>query len=416
MLIEQEIIFMKWPQEAAGNPNLVRQGTVIKNISTGQIEHHLSEAFRFRAPNIGLFSSISGALNLGVSAITFAYMSGQFRALNKRFSRLESKIDKVNNKIDELIGAVAQIDKKVDSIAYDLSSLSGRIDARHRDMVFAEVGAVLDTLAYADRKDEAGAQSIVTQNLVPIHKAIRIFDSLVDEYENALDEHEFCTVEVNRMRLMSELLSIKIDLTIGEKEAAHQKAVEISKLIEKSASDFFSRILTSSVIAKEIRRDRGLLSHISELYEEATGNSKSEFLIDTIQSSAIEYDINIAKISSAITTSVMLPLASLNSKIFLSQVGKNKIDLDYIATSITEISEGSEGLNDLLARDATNLSLNAQDIDGITAYIKELASLTSIARGAQIETQLLLSAPDISSTLKENVKLPFQTEYVLQVV
>lgn len=251
MLNEQEIIFMKWPQEAVGNPNLVRQGAVIKNISTGHIEHHLSEAFRFRAPNIGIFSSITGSLNLGVSAITFAYMSNQFRALSKRFSQIETKIDKVSDKLDVLIGAIAQADQKIDNIAYDLSALSEKIDARHRDMVFAEIGALLDTLAYADRRDQAGAQSIVMQNLVPIYKAIRIFDSLVDEYENALDDSDFCRVELIRMRLMSGLLSTKTDISIGEKESAHEKAVEITNVIKNLSNDFFSNIVTRGAIAKK---------------------------------------------------------------------------------------------------------------------------------------------------------------------
>ncbi|GAB3437693.1 hypothetical protein [Insolitispirillum peregrinum] len=224
----QDVVIARRPVDLQGNPSVVRHGMVLKDRETGQIRGHMVESFRGRIPAQGIFSAVTSVLSLGVSIATFAYMRNQFQALNRRLDRIEAKIDRIDEKLDILIGMTARVDGKVDAVAQALATLSGRIDARHRDMVFAEIGAVLDTLAYADRKGPAEARDMIFSNITGARKAIRLFENLIDDYEGALSPGDLGWVETIRMRLLSALVSVRIDLAMGDNEGALEKAQKVA--------------------------------------------------------------------------------------------------------------------------------------------------------------------------------------------
>lgn len=170
--ITSNVALMTRPAELAGRTDIVRDGAVFRNIATGQIEGHMVEMARVPSQALQYVGGLSSVLNLGVSLVSFAYMRTQFNALNRRLDQIEKKIDKLDQKLDVLIGMVHRVDRKVDGVARALASMTSKIDARHRDQVFAEIGAVLDTLVYADKKSPAEAKDMVASNITPARKAI----------------------------------------------------------------------------------------------------------------------------------------------------------------------------------------------------------------------------------------------------
>jgi hypothetical protein len=226
-----DYVLMTRPTELVGRPGLVNEGALIKEFASGRIAGHMVEVSRLSGDLLQMAGNVASVVNLGIAAVSFAYMRSQFNALNKRLDHIEHKVEVIDDKLNALIGMVQRVDAKVDTLALALSALRGKIDSRHRDDVFAEIGAVLDTLGYADRKAPQDASMLVMNNLTPARKAIRRFASLIDEYEQSLGPADIGLIETTRMRFLLGILSIKIDLALGEKEAAAEQAVELKSAI-----------------------------------------------------------------------------------------------------------------------------------------------------------------------------------------
>ena len=243
------LVLMALPPQFSGRPDLIYEGALIKDAATGQIAGQMVEVTRLPGSLLQTVGSLASVLNLGVSVVSFAYMRSQFNALNHRLNQIERKIDVVDPQLDMLLGLVQRVDAKVDTLAQALSSLTGKIDGRHRDDVFAEIGAVLDTLGYADRKTPQEASTLVANNITPARKAIRRFERLIEEYEAALTEGDFAFIETLRMRFMLGLLSVKIDLALGETEAAIDQAIQVAQTIKQRGKDLLKDLLASTPLA-----------------------------------------------------------------------------------------------------------------------------------------------------------------------
>lgn len=235
-------VLMTCPPELENTPDLVQDGALIRNIKTGKIEAHMIEVSKIPDDFISKIGAIPSILSLGISIATFGYMRSQFNALHVRLDRIEKKIDVIDKKIDFLIGLASQINRKSDELIQAMSSLVGKIDSRYRDDVFAEVGAVLDTLVFADKKSPTEAANIITKNITSTKRAIRKFSNLIDEYENQVTNNDISMAEIIRMRFILGLLSIKIDLVLGEKEIAVEQAIELNKIIKINSTNFINDI------------------------------------------------------------------------------------------------------------------------------------------------------------------------------
>ena len=254
-----DYVLMTRPTELVGRPGLVNEGAIIKEFATGRIAGHMVEVSRLSGDLLQMAGSIASVVNLGIAAASFAYMRSQFNALNKRLDHIEHKVEAIDDKLNALIGMVQRVDAKVDTLALALSAMRGKIDSRHRDDVFAEIGAVLDTLGYADRKAPQDASMLVMNNLTPARKAIRRFASLIDEYEQALGDADIGLVETIRMRFLLGTLSIKIDLALGEKEAAAEQAAELRSATSQRLGALVEGILAETplrVMAQDLAPER----------------------------------------------------------------------------------------------------------------------------------------------------------------
>lgn len=237
------------PPELASRSDLVRDGVMLKDPVSKLVVGHMKPLLQVPAQLIQQMGSLSSIVNLGVSVATFAYMRSQFNALNSRLDQIDNKLDVMDQKLDVLIGAVRRVERKVDAVAKMQMTLLSRIDARHRDDVFAEIGAVLDTLAYADKKSSTDASAMVSSNITPARKAIRRFNALVDEYEQAIGGG-LELIETTRMRLLSGMLSIKLDLAMGEVEAARDVALEVSQHLSSRGGALLTNFLTETPFTK----------------------------------------------------------------------------------------------------------------------------------------------------------------------
>lgn len=234
------------PPELASRSDLIRDGVMLKDPATKLVVGHMKPLLQVPAQLIQQVGSLSSVVNLGVSVATFAYMRSQFNAMNRRLDRFENKIDQIDQKLDALLGTVQRVERKVDGIAHALISMGSKVDSRHRDDVFAEIGAVLDTLIYADKKSPADASAMLANNITPARKAIRRFNSLIDEYEAAFSNGDIGLAETTRMRFISALLSIKIDLVLGEAEIAKEQALAIAKETTNRGRDLLAHILKTN--------------------------------------------------------------------------------------------------------------------------------------------------------------------------
>ncbi|NUB11280.1 hypothetical protein GAY28_00345 [Azospirillum brasilense] len=409
MTVLQEVVMMGWPSHLSGKQGLVRDGAVIKNSATGLVEGHMVPAFRCRLPTLPGISTITSTLNLGVSIFSFAYMSGQFRSLNKRLNHLESKMGRVDEKLDALIGFIANIDQKIDAIGSELAALSGKIDTRHRDMVFAEIGALLDTLTYADRKTTNDAQALVAQNLTHAYKAIRLYNSLIEEYESALSEDSLSRVEIIRMRILSSLLSIKIDIVMGEFAEAKNKADDFFRQMKENAGQIFLEIVAQYKLSSLILENHQTLTQFSIAFESVTGEEQTKFFAQLYNQSNTNREWKEVKILSAVVsanTKVATQISSLQKiKLF-----GGKVDVDGTIKKLTEVMEALQEAQDKLNGP---LEGNIAQLDKAKICADNLMSLTNVAKGALVETALLQLTPGLAGKLQEVVRNPFSEEFVL---
>jgi hypothetical protein len=277
---------------------------MIKEASTGRIVGHMVEVTQFPGQLLQAAGSVASVINLGVSLASFAYMRSQFNALNKRLDRLGHKVDAIDEKLDALVGMVQRVDAKVDVLGHALGTLGARIDSRYRNDVFAELGAVLDTLEYADRKSPQDASLLVMSNITPARKALRRFASLVDEYEESLAEGDLGMIETIRMRFLLSTLSLKIDLVLGEKESALHKAAELRSDITERIRRTARAILLARplrVLAESMKPDS--LVHLCRTLEVIDGVAPVQRLAASFAAPA-KVEINIADRGS-FTTLVM---------------------------------------------------------------------------------------------------------------
>ena len=244
-----QLVLMAPPPQFAGQPGFIYEGALIKEAATGQIAGQMVEVTRLPNALVQRVGKLSCVLNLGVSVVSFAYMRSQFNALNHRLNQIERKTDGADPKLDLLLGMVQRVDAKVDTLALALSSLTGKIDGRHRDDVFAEIGAVLDTLGYADRKTPEEASTLVASNITPARKAIRRFERLVEEYEASLTEGDLGFIETTRMRFMLGLLSVKIDLALGETEAGMEQAIGLAETVQQRGKALLDELLAATPLS-----------------------------------------------------------------------------------------------------------------------------------------------------------------------
>ncbi len=242
-------VLMALPPELSGRPGLIYEGALIKDAATGQVAGQMVEVARLPSALLQTAGSLASVLNLGVSVVSFSYMRSQFNALNYRLNQIERKVEVIDPRLDMLLGMVQRVDAKVDTLALALSSLTGKIDGHHRDDVFAEIGAVLDTLGYADRKTPQEASTLVANNITPARKAIRRFERLIEEYEAALSAGDLAFIETLRMRFMLGLLSVKIDLALGETQAALDQALQVAQTIKQRGKAFLDDLLAAKPLA-----------------------------------------------------------------------------------------------------------------------------------------------------------------------
>jgi len=403
MMDLQDIVLMKWPSDLVGKPGYVRDGAIIRNADNGQVGGHMVEAFRGRVPRFPGLPSLCGVVNVGLSLLTFAYMSKQFNSLNRRIDSLESSVKKVDEKIDAVIGLVSELGNKVDAVGDDLTALAGKIDSRHRDMAFAEIGALLDTLAYADRKSQSEAQSLVSQNLTPARKAIRIFNSLMEEYEAAAEESFLGTLEVIRMRLLSGILSVKIDVAIGELESACDRSAELTKEIgDKLSYSFWRWAISGSEFEITDQED---LHSFAEAFEAVTGKDKSEFYTRLIKKMKFKRDIEITK-EQAFYTQLLSKLLKITASSFKTMLNNGKVDGQSLFERISKFSEwcNSQGPAEVYCSSAIAPKLDA---------CRSMASLMSIARGIELEVNLQAVDPEAIGKFKAVANKPFEEQFLI---
>jgi len=276
-------VLMALPPELSGRPGLIYEGTLIKDAATGQVAGQMVEVTRLPSALLQTVGSLASVLNLGVSVVSFTYMRSQFNALNYRLNQIERKIDVVDPRLDMLLGMVQRVDAKVDTLTLALSSLTGKIDGHHRDDVFAEIGAVLDTLGYADRKTPQEASTLVANNITPARKAIRRFERLIEEYEAALTEGDLALIETMRMHFMLGLLSVKIDLALGETQAALDQALQVAQTIKQRGKAFLHDLLASKPLAVLGRdMEAGQLVRLCNQMEIIDGTAAAQRLAQTL--------------------------------------------------------------------------------------------------------------------------------------
>ncbi len=276
-------VLMALPPQFSGRPGLIYEGALIKDAATGQIAGQMVEVTRLPGALLQTAGHLSSVLNLGVSVVSFAYMRSQFNALNYRLNQIERKVEVADPQLDMLLGMVQRVDAKVDTLTLALSSLTGKIDGRHRDDVFAEIGAVLDTLGYADRKTPQEASTLVANNITPARKAIRRFERLIEEYESTLTEGDLAFIETLRMHFMLGLLSVKIDLALGETQAALDQALQVAQTIKQRGKEFLNDLLTSMPLAVLSRgMEAGQLVRLCNQMEIIDGTTAPQRLAQTL--------------------------------------------------------------------------------------------------------------------------------------
>lgn len=259
------------PMKYRGDPRFVTIATGVREKSTGKMIAGLEKVGELPSQvcqSLSFLSSAASVVNLGISVASFAYMKTSFDKMERTLSSISSKVEKIDLKVDRLNAKVESIQEGVWASLHGISVIANHLESQRRIEVFAEIGAVLDALSYADDVDETSAKSIVASNMVPLNKAVRLFNAFIDELESPLAAADSVRLETQRLRLLAESLLVKADILMGRSDKARARAetllAGVYDLVHAVVGNLGDRVLTDCKTVDEMLTRARFVGEISK--------------------------------------------------------------------------------------------------------------------------------------------------------
>ena len=212
-------------------------GAVFRDRGTKHIAGHLQrvgEAGANAANLLGAATTVLSAVNVGVSVASFV-------ALRAQLKQTEAAV----------------------------GHLTAKMDARHRDAMFAGIGASLDVLAMADNLDASEARALILSNYATLAKEARLFSGYLGEARAALKSPTAAQfVELAQLEILATSVEVRVLTALGRHAAAIECATAGRERARTTLSAFVGltcmRTLNNATSEDDIRQ---LLRPIERLTE-----------------------------------------------------------------------------------------------------------------------------------------------------
>lgn len=218
-------------------PHFIPKGPIVYDARTGRVAGHMEKVAHFSRSaleSINLVGSISSVINLGVSVATFAYLRSAFERTEKALSGVADSIGSLDRKVDSLHRAADAIQDGVEQTICGLAQLGRNTEEKWRTEVFAEIGAVLDVLTYADGVPEQEARQMVMANLVPMKKAQRLYGAFLASATVGASSEQIA--DLLYLEFLASLLEVRTAIVLGQFEQARASALAFLRRAEATAS------------------------------------------------------------------------------------------------------------------------------------------------------------------------------------
>jgi hypothetical protein len=234
-------------------------GTNVHDSSTHLIKRHLTRVADVAGgatslgPVIQMVGAGAAVINLGVSIASFAYMRDAFETVTADL-----------REVAEVVHAIRD-----------------EASRRHEAEVMAEVGATMDALTFADDLGPEEARMLLLANFIPLMKAIRLLDALVEERASAIVDDPAASLLLMPLAGLATRLEVKVLLALGKHDQAISRALEHRAALDEGVAPFLAvwqpRLIKATADREELDR---LLVDLERLSGRRTADMLASALIE----------------------------------------------------------------------------------------------------------------------------------------
>jgi hypothetical protein len=339
-------------------------------------------------------------------------MRNAFQQTEKSLSEISTKLDGLGRRISSIQESAAAIQADVTKSIWLLTSISDKLDHARRTEVFAELGAVLDALSYADDADPQTARSVVQTNLIPLNKAIRLFKAFVQDAEASLAPTSYERVQTAKLAILADVLLVKAEIILGRPDKARERTVGLlnrvvslgHELVGPFGSRLFSGELNRVDILQRSTFASELLGETQEvILAEAVASRKnlSGSSLGMSQASKSEHSRKVAP-----------PEPSL---------GIGKVAITGRCYQAARAKSGRKGRDSISQAKSSAVDRNGSCEPSPEVFVpsisdsdlSQLAELVRFCRGLQIETLMAESDRDTLRDLCKRIEIPFTDNFFI---